>query len=426
MSLRNGVRKSTPTALLRKEAMKETAMGQTAPSKQPRRTYGGFVLVGVLTLLAGGTMAALLHGRQAPAALEPAAVQASEFVAAPGLVESAGGLRDMAFQVAGQIRAVFVEEGQRVAKGQILAELDSDEMSASLNAARAEAASAEARMKVLEGEIASEIARAQYEVDRLKAELTRLKAGPRPEELERARAETRASEIEWRRRADDAQRYKSHPTVSSEQERVMTSGQAEIARAQYEAQAARQRELETGTRAEDLEKAAAMLKAAEADWTRAKETREARLSAARGQVEQAQARTRAAEATLRKTQLIAPIDGVVVWKFRNPGETVGVLPLERVLTVADLSALRVRADVDEADFARIHPGQKVRVTAEAYGARSFAGHVERVSCAAGEKRFSTGEARERQDVKVVETVVVFDETPPLKLNLRVTVQFLLD
>ena len=86
----------------------------------------------------------------------------------------------------------------------------------------------------------------------------------------------------------------------------------------------------------------------------------------------------------------------------------------------------MRADVDEADFAKLAPGQKVRVSAVAYGAQPFAARVERVSHAAGQKRFSTGEAKERQDVKIIETLIVFDAAPPLKLGLRVTACFELE
>lgn len=337
-----------------------------------------------------------------------------------------GGLRELAFEVPGRLKAVLVEEGESVKKGQILAELDGDHARARLNAAKADLRVAEAQLSVLQGNLDAELLRAEREVDRLRAGFERLKAGPRSEELDRARAEAKAAEIEWKRRVEDARKYENYPSISSKQDRDMTQGLAEITHAQFRAADAKLRELQTGTRKEDLAQAEAQFRAAEADFTRVTVTREPRVVAAKQQVEQGKARQMQADAEIRKTVLEAPIDGVVVWKFKHPGETVGVLPPERIVTVADVSTLRVRADVDEADFAKIRPGQKVRVTAEAFGDKAFIGRVERVSAAAGQKRFSTGEAKERQDVKVIETIVTFDSTPPFKLGLRVTVRFELE
>lgn len=425
MSVRNGIA-VPPKPPVRKTQTAVFEASVAAPAARPASRW--WPLAGLL--LAAGVGAYVLWstvfaGAAVPAAAAAAAPEA-RFVAAPGLVESSGGLRDMAFQLPGQLKAVLVEEGQAVKQGQLLAELDNDEARANLHAAQADLGMAQAQASVLAGNLAAETARARHEADRLQAEFDRLQAGARKEELERARAETKAAEIEWKRREDDARRYMAAPTVSSEQERQMTRGQAEIAHAQYLAAEAKLRELEAGARKEDLARATALLKVALADLERIEATRAARLDAVRHQVAQAQARLQAAEANLRKTQLVAPIDGVVVWKFRQPGETVGVLPPERVLTVADIAQLRVRADVDEADFAKLRPGQKVKVTADAYGNQSFSGRVERVSHAAGEKRFSTGEARERRDVKIVETLIAFDQPPPLKLGLRVTTSFTLD
>jgi len=120
---------------------------------------------------------------------------------------------------------------------------------------------------------------------------------------------------------------------------------------------------------------------------------------------------------------ISPINGVVVWKFLHAGEAVDPAHPSPVVAVADLSRLRVRADVDEADYPRIAKGQTVRITADAFNGSSFNGKVVRIADSAGQKRFSTGEARERMDVKVVETVIAIQENSPLKLGLRVTVYF---
>lgn len=404
---------------------RETAILTPPPSAAaPRKGMGWkaplvVVLVGALVLAVTILAAARWQGPGAIAA-QP---QRPKNVAAPGLVESATGLRSLAFQSSGTLRAVLVEENQTVTKGQVIAELNHDDLDAHLAAAKAEAAHAQAQLEILQGTLQAEETKAQREAERLMADLDRLSAGARPEEVDRARAEAKASEVESRRRAEDAKRYADSPTVSSEQERAMTRGLAEIARAQHDAALAKLKELEAGARKEDLAKAGAAVKYAEAEVQRIRGTKPAQLQAAKDRIDQAQAKIRQVEAEIAKTVLRSPVDGVVVWKYKHAGETVGSLPPETVLTVADTSALRVRADVDEGDFARIKPGCRVRVRADAFGDRDFVGTVASVGAAAGQKRFSTGEARERHDVKVVETIVTFDQTPPFKLGLRVTTFF---
>lgn len=419
MSIRRGVSLSA-----RKSEAPAEPIREATPARPARGSGRVLALACAVLVLGAGLITASAGSRTtAPDAAGAAPTAPAGYFAAPGLVESSGGLRDLAFLRPGRIRSVLPEEGDRVQEGQVLAEIDNDECLASVAAARAEVGVAEGRLRVLEKELTAGEERAHCERARLRANLERMQAGARTEELERMRADVKAAEIEWKRRVNDADRYASHPTVSSEQERVMTRGLAEITRAQYEAAAARLRELEAGARKEDLTMAATQLQAAEIDCARLEGTRAARLAVAQQELDLAQARQRTAEAELAKTRLIAPLDGIVVWRFRHPGETVGILPPERVLTVASLADLRVRADVDEADFVRIKPGQKALVSADAFGSQTFPGRVERVSCAAGEKRFSTGEAKERRDVKIVETIVVFEQPPPLKLNLRVTVRF---
>jgi multidrug resistance efflux pump len=344
------------------------------------------------------------------------------FIAAPGLVEASSGMRSLAFPMSGRICSVLVEEGDAVKKGQLLAELDKEDLRARLASAKAEAEIAEADMKVLEKSIETEIAKAAREVERLAAELDKRKAGPRKEELERARADVRAAEAELEMRIADTEKF-SDLTASTKRQYDLARGQQNIAEAALAAAKARLKEMEAGSRAEDIAMSEAALKAAEAELYRARATQEARLKAARSRVEQAAAQIRWFESEMAKAEIRSPVDGVVVWKYKHAGETVGSLPPETVLVVADTSNLRVRSDVDEVDFARIHVGMPARVRADAFGDRDFRGTVTCIGASAGEKSFLTGEARERRDVRVVQTLISFPNPPPLKLGLRVTVFF---
>ncbi len=384
------------------------------------RSLKWLVLMAVsgFTVLVGSIWAAAKYGGR----FEPGLDRRPTFVAAPGLVEAASGLRSMAFSVGGRIKAVHVEEGDVVRKGQVLAEIDQEDLIARLAAARAEADVAAADMEMLERSLEAELAAAEREAEKRRAEWEKCKAGPRKEEIERARAEVKAAEAELEMRIADTEKF-SDLTASTRRQYDLAKGQQNIAEAALAAARARLKELESGSRPEDVAMAEAALKAAEAEVNRIRSTRESRLKAARGRLERAKAQAAYMEAEAAKAAIRSPVDGTVVWKYRHAGEVVGVMPPETVLVVADTSALRVRADVDEADFAKISVGMPARVRADAFEEKDFVGKVACISASAGEKSFLTGEAREKRDVRVVQTLVSFDNPPPFKLGLRVTVFF---
>jgi len=79
----------------------------------------------------------------------------------------------------------------------------------------------------------------------------------------------------------------------------------------------------------------------------------------------------------------APIAGTLLERQAEPGQiiasaTANVSGGTTLFRMADLSSMRVRANIDETDVGRIHPGQPVRLTVEAYRGRTFRGEVEKV------------------------------------------------
>jgi len=87
--------------------------------------------------------------------------------------------------------------------------------------------------------------------------------------------------------------------------------------------------------------------------------------------------------------------------------------------MADDSTLRVRLDVDESDVSKLQVGQQAYVTAEAYGAHKFEGHVIRVGRILGRKNVRTDEPSEHVDTKILETLVELNPEERLPLGLRV-------
>ncbi|MCK6473389.1 MAG: efflux RND transporter periplasmic adaptor subunit [Planctomycetes bacterium] len=346
---------------------------------------------------------------------------------APGKVESVSGNRPLAFQLTGRIKVVSVDEGQEVKKDQIVAELDNDEYQAYVASAKAELGAAEAQAKSLEANIEAERIGAVFDVERLQAEYAQMSTGARKESVLAAQAAVQQAKALYDNAETEAKRY-SDPDgirkgVFTESQQANALNNAKAAKAALDVAQQRLSELENGYRDEDKKKALAMLEKAKADVVRIETTKQSRLDEAKAAVDNARAQLKLAEVNLEKTVLRSPIDGVVVRKFRYAGQTVGMLPPEIVVTVADMERLQVVASVDEGDYPDIFPGQEVRVTAVAFPGKNFEGTVEKVGKEAGEKPFETGEARERVDIKIVETVVRFNGPVPLKLGQRVTAWF---
>ena len=87
----------------------------------------------------------------------------------------------------------------------------------------------------------------------------------------------------------------------------------------------------------------------------------------------------AARATLEKTVITAPFDGVVLDVSTEVGEWISPsppgVPIPPVLDLIDPEALYLSAPIDEADLARVRVGLPVRMTLDAFPGRSFEGNT---------------------------------------------------
>lgn len=103
----------------------------------------------------------------------------------------------------------------------------------------------------------------------------------------------------------------------------------------------------------------------------------AEVQAARASLDQAHATLADAEADLEDATIRAPIDGVVIQRFVDPGQTVvSSMAATALFEVAsDLRALEVEVGVDEADVAQVRAGQKATFTVSAFPDASFTAEV---------------------------------------------------
>lgn len=330
-------------------------------------------LLASLPVVAGG---ALWFGRdtQSASAARPA-LAATSVLVAPGRVEPVRDPVALAFEAGGRIVAIEVDEGDAVKEGQIVARLDD-------RLARARVASAEAAVAA---------ATASYQLAR---------RGTRKEDLQAARAEVEAARASAEHRAAEEQRSAKLGAVGAVPSATVDadSAAARVATATAAATSARYRALAKGSRAEQIAQAAAQLDAAKAELS-------------------------AAQVALDQTILRAPRNGIVLRRFGEVGALVTTMAPSTIMTIADITQLEIRAEVDEADVAAVEVGKAAYATADAFGTRRFPVKIERITRELGRKTVRDDDPRARIDTRVLEVMARFEGSPgaAMPLGLRMYV-----
>jgi HlyD family secretion protein len=129
----------------------------------------------------------------------------------------------------------------------------------------------------------------------------------------------------------------------------------------------------------DLDAATAAFESAKADLTMA----QAQLQNAQASMEQRKASLESAEIDLERTRIRSPIDGVVIERAVDQGQTVAAsLSSPTLFYIAqDLTEIQIEANVDEADIGSVREGQDARFTVDAYPDEQFRGRVNQVRLA---------------------------------------------
>ena len=151
---------------------------------------------------------------------------------------------------------------------------------------------------------------------------------------------------------------------------------------------------------------------------------EADLDAARAQYEEAQAGVQQAEAALsssttnlRYTKIVSPIDGVVIDRAYDVGQTVAAsFQAPTLFQIAqDLRKMQVQADVDQSDIGRIQVGQPARFTVDSFPDREFRGRISQI-------RLNATVAQNVVTYPVIIEVDNPDETLKPKTTANVTIE----
>jgi HlyD family secretion protein len=232
---------------------------------------------------------------------------------------------DLSFKVPGKIAAIHFDEGDEVRQGQVVAELEAQDLR-------------------------EDVALAEANLGSAQANLAKLLAGSRPQEIAAAKAAMDQAQADLHNKKLDYERNED-----LFRQGVVPASRRDSAEAAYRVaqQAWRQaqenyRLVKAGPRVEDIE-------------------------AGREAARQARANLDLARTRLGYARLYAPVGGVVLVREAEPGEVVAVgAP---VLTTGDLDHAYLEAYIPETDLARVRYGQRASVTTDTYPGKRYPGRV---------------------------------------------------
>jgi HlyD family secretion protein len=265
-------------------------------------------------------------------------------------------------KASGIVKRLLVDAGETVKTGQIMAELDKEEIQARVRAAQAALAASEANLSA---------SQADYQRSEVDAQ------GPEVPLLQRAyeRAKKMAGEgVVSQAALDDAQRA-----------------------------------YETAVNKRDMARANLSVS-------------KAKIAQARAQVEQNRAALAQNEEELRNSTIVAPIDGIVLARNVEIGDAVSsILVLGSTATslfdMGDTKEVFVRGKVDESDIGKVYLGQTARIKVESFKDKTFDGKVTKISPMGTEKdNVTTFEVR----------VSITNATGELKANMTANAEVILE
>jgi HlyD family secretion protein len=299
---------------------------------------------------------------------------------------------NLAFQVGGRVKEVLVDEGQAVARNQVLAVLDREEFLARRDQAQAELLRSQQSLKQLEvvlelnrSVLPAEVARAEAAVNALKAQLADQEAGYRNQELEQARLAAEQARATMENASKDKVRFDElyRRGVVAEKDRDAADLKFETASKEYDRAKANFNLVKEGFRKESIETARAKLAEGQATLAQARdnlkkiEASEKDVAVAKAMVQSANASVDLAEIQLAYTELRAPFDGILVSRNVEPGEVVS--SGQEVLTLSDLSNVDLKVFVDETEIGKVKPGQAVDVKIDTFPDKTYVGRVSYIS-----------------------------------------------
>lgn len=339
------------------------------------------------------------------------------------------------FRGAGMVNDVFVEVGQSVQRGQLLAQLDTTDLTLALANAKVAQEIAAAQLAKLEAppdpmdvaaaqaavEVAQAgVASAEAALASAQASYRNLFAGPTEAQQVINEAQLRQAEINLKQAQQAYNKIKDQPDAGmfpQAQQLEQATVNYEVAKAQAAKTVEPVNQAQQSQALNQIAQAQSAIRQAQAQVVNARNNldkllegpKEEDLIIARAQVKQAQLNVLQAENALANARLVAPIDGVVSQVNIKVGEIANSARPAVVLT--DLSRFKMKVLVDEIDVRQVAVGQSVRLSVDALPGAEIVGKVIEISPTASNIN----------NVVAYEVTVAPDETDePLRVGMSAT------
>lgn len=360
--------------------------------KRPLPWMVGAGVAGILAI-SGGTYWAIAQFRAKPEIAElTVAAQAQDLrvrITASGTVQPIQSV-NLSPVTAGRVVELYVEQGDRVQAGQIIAKMDDDALQAQLQQGQANLAQAQARLAEAQaGSRPQEVAQAQARLAQAQAQLAEVQAGSRPQEVAQAQSQVASAQSRLNLASKRVDRYRYLVSQGAEArdrlDEVITDEQtarANLREAQQQLQL-----LQRGSRIEEIAQARAQVREAQQELElRQQGTRPEQIAQAQAEVAAAQGQLEGVQVQLSETLIQTPFAGIITQKYATEGAFVTPTTSASSTTsatstsiVAIARGLEVLAKVPEVDVGKIKPGQPVEIVADAYPDQVFKGQVRLVA-----------------------------------------------
>jgi HlyD family secretion protein len=387
------LRKARPLSTL-----KDTDQPQPATSPKPQQRFK-WRKWGVITLLLLGSSGIGLRLLRANTPNQTAAAsftQPLERKTIPVRITSNGTITaarsiNLSPKSAGVIRTLFVNEGDRVRQGQVIAIMDDANLRGQFIQMQGQLAQQEANLqRLLAGNRSEDIAKAAAQLEEAKANLQQLKTGNRSQEIAQARARLQQAQSTLKLRQAAWQRHQKLYAEGAIAQQTLDEKRMERDVAQNQVLEAEQSLAlqRAGTRSEQIVQAEARVRQqAEALALLRAGSRPEDIAQARAQVLAAKGQLQTIQAQLNDTQVRAPFDGVITQIFANEGSFVspsmagggGISAQSSSILTLSSNHLQVLVNLSEAQIAKVRLGQSVNFSVDAFPGRLFSGRVERIA-----------------------------------------------
>lgn len=288
----------------------------------------------------------------------------------------------------GRIQSVFVQDGDQVTAGQLLATMDVSNLLAQqaqalaqLKASQAQLSQAQNNARLAPARTDASVRQAEAGVRQARAVLAKAEAGARSEEKAQAASTVASAKSNLDTQKRELERVKTLVAEGALAETRLDQQRNayEAALAQYQSALEAQSITANATRPEDLASARESVRQAEQILASAKASKKLdvtlddQVAAAKAQVEASRAALGIVQQSIRDAQIVAPISGKVVGKPILAGTVVG--SGNTIVRLIGAAGVFFEAEVPSEELSKVQVGTQVRVAVDAFPGRQFSGTV---------------------------------------------------